>query len=452
METRRHRELSELREKSNGHHEKYEQSVGPGIFLLVGKGKRPEEHRMPGDSHRERMAGRRPGQAGGAAVDGQRCPVYLRGGSGHGHMEAGLPDRRRIQNDPEGPRENGAIHGRRIQKCSSHRKPHRLPPGSGEGDAFPWSQWYRVERKRRTGTDIYLLLFERFARYRAWEWLTKMGLGHLLLRYAEGEAGIWSLFNWRGKTVDDIFRCHLTKDDKAVLRETPVTEDLLEAWRQWKSCQPSALLRDVLACWPRYWGSRQLEKDAVREIMKRITPAQWLRYEQAGRNDVREFSDYVDYIEQCGKLGIELDDKSALWPKHFQDAHWKNSRKLQLMEDKWMQNQYEGRKEELKRKYEYEDSGKGLRVVVPEKLEELIEEGERQHNCVGGYMRRVADGETDVVFIRKTEWPGESYITVEVHPETGRILQARVKYNRSVQDAGDRAFLREWERYVRAGI
>lgn len=318
-----------------------------------------------------------------------------------------------------------------------------------KGTPFRWSQWYRVERKRRTGTDIYFLLFERFARYRAWEWLTKMGLGHLLLRYAEGETGIWSLFNWRGKTVDDIFRCHLTKDDKAVLRETRIDENALRAWLKWKTFQPAAALRDVADCWPKYWGPVRMEGNIVREVMKRITPAQWRRYEKADEGEMRKFYDYVDYIGQCQRLGMDLNDRAVLWPRHFREAHEKTGEKIELMEDEILEELYEGRRESMKQKYECEDARRGLRVIVPGKLSELIEEGVQQHNCVGGYMKRVAEGETDVIFLRRADRPEQSYITVEVDPDTGYIRQAREKYNQDVQDKTAKAFLLKFERDIR---
>ena len=134
---------------------------------------------------------------------------------------------------------------------------------------------------RKKGTDIYIRVFERFARYRAWEWLTKMGLAHILMAYAEGDPDIWPLFNWRGKSVDAIFRCHLTKSDKAVLRNERIEESMLRAWMQWKKYQPKAALNDILQIWPEYWGKQRIKTESMQEVMKQITPEEWLRYEKA---------------------------------------------------------------------------------------------------------------------------------------------------------------------------
>lgn len=100
-------------------------------------------------------------------------------------------------------------------------------------------------------------------------------------------------------------------------------------------------------------------------------------------------------------------------------------------------------------KYKWENRKAGLCIVVPGTLETIIEEGESQHNCVGGYIQRVANGETDVIFVRTIERPDKSYITVEVDPVTGKIRQAREKYNREVQAGEAREFLKAFERKVR---
>ena len=61
-------------------------------------------------------------------------------------------------------------------------------------------------------------------------------------------------------------------------------------------------------------------------------------------------------------------------------------------------------------------------------MEELIDEGNAMHNCVGTYVRRVASGSTIVVFIR-TEDTDERLGTMEIASDGTRIIQARGKFN-----------------------
>ena len=77
--------------------------------------------------------------------------------------------------------------------------------------------------------------------------------------------------------------------------------------------------------------------------------------------------------------------------------------------------------------------------MIPENVADLIIEGRHQNNCVGTYMKRVADGDTDVMFIREILPDGttseKSYITMEVC--RGRIVQARTKNNGKLDARGE---------------
>jgi hypothetical protein len=70
---------------------------------------------------------------------------------------------------------------------------------------------------------------------------------------------------------------------------------------------------------------------------------------------------------------------------------------------------------------------KGLVIMAPKDADELIKEGQALHHCVGTYIKRIAEGQTVVLFIRKAEAPEEPYCTMEV--ANGKIIQCRGKNN-----------------------
>jgi len=80
------------------------------------------------------------------------------------------------------------------------------------------------------------------------------------------------------------------------------------------------------------------------------------------------------------------------------------------------------------------------KVIVPTTEEELIEEGRRQSNCVGGYGDRIRDGHCNVVFVRLKNNPDRNYITCDIrfpseqHPFINQFLRAYNSYNISEQD------------------
>jgi hypothetical protein len=61
-------------------------------------------------------------------------------------------------------------------------------------------------------------------------------------------------------------------------------------------------------------------------------------------------------------------------------------------------------------------------VVLPTKPQDIITEGQRQRNCVGGYTERVINGREHIVFIRKKNDVDKNYITCEIY-DNGKIGQ-----------------------------
>lgn len=77
-------------------------------------------------------------------------------------------------------------------------------------------------------------------------------------------------------------------------------------------------------------------------------------------------------------------------------------------------------------------------VVVPTNVNALIDEAVNQENCLAGYIELVAEGKTNIVFIRKKEAMKESYITVEI--KNRKILQFRARFN-DIPEVEDFEFL-----------
>ena len=56
---------------------------------------------------------------------------------------------------------------------------------------------------------------------------------------------------------------------------------------------------------------------------------------------------------------------------------------------------------------------------------EIAREGKVLHHCVGSYIERVASGERLILFIREKDKPHDPLYTVELEPETYRLIQVR---------------------------
>ena len=76
-------------------------------------------------------------------------------------------------------------------------------------------------------------------------------------------------------------------------------------------------------------------------------------------------------------------------------------------------------------------------VHVPMTSDEIIAEGEAQHNCVGRlYLPKVIDHIRHIVFVRQKSNPDKSYITCEIYND-GIIGQYLLKHNHSVERNSD---------------
>ncbi len=72
--------------------------------------------------------------------------------------------------------------------------------------------------------------------------------------------------------------------------------------------------------------------------------------------------------------------------------------------------------------------------------EELFDEGQAMNHCVSSYAARCAAGRSAIVSMRAND---VRLVTIEVEPATGRLVQARGKFNREI-DSEERQAIRHW--------
>lgn len=274
----------------------------------------------------------------------------------------------------------------------------------------------------------YLRYMDRCQRLPAVEMLVKIGLGQLVaenLRDDWGGACVWGNYskgkiNWRGKTLDRILRRRLSKEEKHWLQEQnrQIGTEIVGAWQSLPS-QPSLQL--VKSCQYNLSIYVSIENDYGIPLER----AHRYMEEQEGYP-----SDYQDYLSECRALEYEW-RKNILFPKDLQEAHRKTASMVKLQASKMLNKTYQKRRKILMPIFTFEDDI--YQVIVPRKIQALVKEGEEQHNCVGGYMERVAKGDTNVVFVRAKDKPRKSLGTVEVS-NTGMVIQARAAFNKALPE------------------
>ena len=83
--------------------------------------------------------------------------------------------------------------------------------------------------------------------------------------------------------------------------------------------------------------------------------------------------------------------------------------------------------DQRKEKFEYADDN--FSIVVPEEMNKITKEGVYLHHCVSGYISRVAEGRTNILFLRRNKEIDIPFFTVEVN-NYNEVIQIHGLYNR----------------------
>ena len=108
--------------------------------------------------------------------------------------------------------------------------------------------------------------------------------------------------------------------------------------------------------------------------------------------------------------------------------------------------------DQRKEKFEYADDN--FSIVVPEEMNKITKEGVYLHHCVGGYISRVAEGRTNILFLRKNEDIDIPFFTIEVNNHN-EVIQIHGLYNRWLGNEPDVVkFVIDWihEKGIRCSV
>ncbi len=157
---------------------------------------------------------------------------------------------------------------------------------------------------------------------------------------------------------------------------------------------------------------------------------------------------YRDYLQECEKLQLDLSNKEILFPKDLRAAHNRTMEQIKFEQNKADQEKFKKAVEGLE-KFAWKN---GNFIIRPAKAqEELQYEGTALHHCVGGYIQRMAKGETAIFFIRMASDPDKPFYTLELKKK--KVIQCRTSNNKSYElDQGVKAFVDMWiEKVVSKG-
>lgn len=287
--------------------------------------------------------------------------------------------------------------------------------------------------------DDILCYLNETAKYPAIEMLRKVGFDGILndriCRRIKG--GI----NIRGKNLKSILRLpDMGEVKKWMYTDISIAE--LEKYKEFKAkgivCNSTEEIRRISEMFPTYDSNVTMER-----IEKVITIKEAVKYFKKQPRSERYgiARDYCDYLKECEKLKMDLNDKRILFPKNLREAHMRCSIQIEVTKNKEKSQKIKERAEKMSA---LNYSSGELFIRVAESAEEIISEGKIMRHCVGGYVDRVAESWTNIFFVRKVDEPDKPYYTLELSEGSERrVVQCRGKCNSGMTDEV-KAFVDEW--------
>ena len=147
---------------------------------------------------------------------------------------------------------------------------------------------------------------------------------------------------------------------------------------------------------------------------------------------------YIEYCKAIGKSPIKTNN----FMREFLETQNSYDLWLQVEKDTRFASHYDRYRNNLT--FEYGN----YTVVLPTKGQDLVKEGSEMHHCVGGYVDKVANGTTLIVFIRHKDTPDQCYITAQINPSNGDLGQYYLAYDKYIYKEEDIEFKEKFQEWL----
>jgi hypothetical protein len=288
-----------------------------------------------------------------------------------------------------------------------------------KGTPFQYSTW-----ERYLSGDL-VQFFDLYSKYPCIEYLTKLGMESLVEAKLYGHKTFGAI-NWNGKTLQKVVR--LSKPDLKEIRDTKISIGplALRLFQLSKRDKSNLTLEEIYEIVQGY-GS---QFEDLQIILKHTTLGKSNNYitkqfkkdldKKIFYHEFQVLQMWRDYIKDCNRLGMDLNQESILFPSNLHRAHQNTIKQVKIKEDAEITRKIQLRKKFLEG-YCFEYAGLIIRPAADSK--ELIEEGKALHHCVGTYANRYAKGETNLFVIRRVSEPDKPFYTMEI--KDNNIQQTR---------------------------
>lgn len=134
-------------------------------------------------------------------------------------------------------------------------------------------------------------------------------------------------------------------------------------------------------------------------------------------------NEIYDYASMMHRISHKFDK----YPRHFLTTHQIASRNYNRLKEQFVEEDFKKRIDEG-----MEKTFGDYCFIYPKCTQDIKDEAVQQNNCVASYIKKVIDGESHILFLRKKEQPDKSLVTIEVR--NGKIVQALQRFNHPLTD------------------
>ncbi|KAB2329469.1 PcfJ domain-containing protein [Bacillus mesophilum] len=291
---------------------------------------------------------------------------------------------------------------------------------------FQYSTWEDFAFRQCDMTEFFSL----FSNYPCIEYLSKMGLKSMVEAKLFGRKTN-NAINWRGKTIDKVLK--LEKNDIKTIRPhfAELSTSALRLYQLGKKDGSKLSIDEALSIGKELDTVNDLNpilklrptniKKVIKYLRKQLDKDKKKHYYRMSH----VLSDWKDYINDCKKLLLDLDNEMVIFPSNLYTAHQNTNKQIKYEANDLLDRHIKNRMNKLK-VYEYSDSQFVIRPAASTR--ELINEGAALNHCVGGYAEDYAYAKTTILLIREKTNQEAPFYTVEV--KKGKIKQVRGKGQR----------------------
>lgn len=289
-----------------------------------------------------------------------------------------------------------------------------------------------------------------FAQYPIMESLLKAGFGEFVAAKVYDRKPLKRLLNWDADKLTDFFR-NLNRSEIRELRDCCHLISILKGYDLYTKVIGHSSIGEYLKAAE---GIGCAAFDEFLELVKKckLKYSKARKYIDAYNNNrpvyfQRDLRIYADYLKFAKELGYDLKNEIILYPRDLDEAHDKASKVVTAKQREAEAENMRKLTEKLRKKYGFEYGR--YTIVVPETMQDIIDEGKKLHHCVGGYAERHANGKTAILFIRQKSAIEKSYVTMEV---IGNKIQQFHGYDNERSGwkipKGIKDFVKEFEKYI----